>query len=50
MITPPRWRKEAVKTGVRVRELVLRDKLLTEKKLEKVLDPFAMTEPMKTEW
>ena len=39
--------KEAIKTGTPVRELILRDKLLTAEELDKILDPFAMTEPAK---
>jgi len=36
--------KEALKTGVQVKELVLRDELLTEEELEKILDPVSMTQ------
>ena len=39
--------KEAISTGTPVRELILRDKLLTPEQLDKILDPFAMTEPAK---
>ena len=37
--------KEAIGTGKSVRELLLRDKLLTHEELEIILDPFSMTEP-----
>ena len=37
--------KEAIKTGASVRELILRDKLLTEEELNIILDPYSMTEP-----
>lgn len=37
--------KEAIKTGASVRELILRDKLLTEQELDIILDPYSMTEP-----
>ena len=36
--------KEALKTGIQVKELVLRDELLTEEELEKILDPVSMTQ------
>lgn len=36
---------EAIETGQPVRDLVLRDKLLTEVQLDEILDAFAMTEP-----
>lgn len=36
---------EAIATGKPVRDLVLRDKLLTEAQLDEILDEFAMTEP-----
>ena len=35
--------KEALKTGTPVRELILRDKILNEEELDKVLDPIKMT-------
>jgi aspartate ammonia-lyase len=35
--------KEALKTGVPVRELILRDKILNEEELDKILDPYKMT-------
>ena len=35
--------KESLRTGVSVREIILRDKLLDKKELEKILDPVAMT-------
>ncbi len=37
--------KEAIETGASVRELILRDKLLTEEELNVILDPYSMTEP-----
>lgn len=37
--------KEAIATGASVRELILRDKLLTEEELNVILDPYSMTEP-----
>lgn len=37
--------KEAITTGASVRELILRDKLLTEEELNVILDPYSMTEP-----
>ena len=37
--------KEAIKTGKSVRELILRDKLLTGEQLDIILDPISMTEP-----
>jgi aspartate ammonia-lyase len=37
--------KEAIETGVSVRELLIRDKLLTNDELDIILNPFSMTEP-----
>ncbi len=37
--------KIAIETGQPVRELVLKEGLLTEAELNEILDPFAMTEP-----
>lgn len=37
--------KEAIRTGDSVRELILREHLLAEDELQRVLDPYAMTEP-----
>ena len=37
--------KEAIETGGNIRELILRDKLLTEAELDRILDPFSMTGP-----
>ncbi len=37
--------KEALATGVPLREIVLKKKLLTEKQLNEILDPYAMTTP-----
>ena len=39
--------KEALRTGISVREIILRDKILTEEELASVLDPVAMTEARK---
>jgi len=36
--------KESLKSGISVKELVLREEILTEEELEKILDPFAMTQ------
>jgi aspartate ammonia-lyase len=36
--------KEAIKTGASVKKLILRDKLLSEKELELILNPYEMTE------
>jgi len=43
--TAARIAREANLTGKPVRELILRDKLLTEKELDAILDPFEMTSP-----
>ena len=37
--------KESLKTGVSVREIILRDKIMTATELDALLDPRAMTEP-----
>ncbi len=37
--------KEAIQTGAAVRELILRDRLLTEEELNIILNPYSMTEP-----
>jgi len=37
--------KEALKTDVSVRSLILEKGIMTEERLNKILDPFAMTEP-----
>jgi aspartate ammonia-lyase len=37
--------KEALATGVPLREIVLKENLLTEKQLNEILDPYAMTTP-----
>ena len=37
--------KEAIRTGAPVRDLILRDHLLSEEELEVILDPYSMTEP-----
>lgn len=36
---------QAIKTGEPVREIAIREGLLTEEELDEILDPFAMTEP-----
>ena len=43
--TAARIAREANLTGKSVRELILRDKVLTPEQLEKILDPFEMTSP-----
>ena len=43
--TAARIAKEAIETGKPVRELILRDKLLTEKELDVILNPIEMTTP-----
>lgn len=43
--TAARIAREANVTGKPVRELILRDKLLTPEQLDAILDPFAMTRP-----
>lgn len=37
--------KEAIQTGASVRELILREKLLSEEELDRIMDPYSMTEP-----
>lgn len=37
--------KEAIDTGASVKDLILRDKLLTEEELDIILNPYSMTEP-----
>ena len=37
--------KEAIRTGKSVRELVIRDKLLTKEQLDIILNPVSMTDP-----
>lgn len=37
--------KEAIENNVSVRDLILRDKLLSEEELDVILDPYSMTEP-----
>src|SRR5699024_9448950 len=37
--------KEALETGLTVRDIVLRDKILSEVALNQILDPYEMTEP-----
>ena len=39
--------KESLKTGMSVRKIILRDELLTEEELARILDPYTMTEPRK---
>lgn len=43
--TATRIAKEALETGASIRELILRDKVLTEEQVDKILDPFEMTKP-----
>jgi aspartate ammonia-lyase len=43
--TAARIAREANLTGKPVRELVLRDKVLTKEQLDAILDPFEMTSP-----
>jgi aspartate ammonia-lyase len=43
--TAARIAREANLTGKSVRELILRDKVLTPEQLDKILDPFEMTSP-----
>ena len=40
--------KTSLKTGVPVRELVLKEGLLTEQQLNELLNPFKMTQPAAT--
>lgn len=37
--------KEAIQTGASVKKIILEHKLLTEEELDKILDPYSMTEP-----
>ena len=37
--------KQAIKTGESVRELILKEGLLTEAELNEIMDPVSMTEP-----
>ncbi len=37
--------KEAIKTGANVRDLILRDQLLTKEELDVIFDPYALSEP-----
>lgn len=37
--------KEALETGIPVREIILRDKILSEVAVDQILDPFEMTKP-----
>ena len=39
--------KESLRTGVPVREIILREKLMTAEELDRVLDPHRLTEPVK---
>jgi len=43
--TAARIAREANVTGKPVRELILRDKVLTQEQLDAILDPFEMTKP-----
>ena len=40
--------KEAIETGRPIQEIILREKLISEEALEKILNPYAMTEPGKS--
>ena len=50
---PPSWisegcgycKKKAIKTGESVRSLILKEKLMDEDELNRILDPIHMTEP-----
>ena len=37
--------KEALETGIPVRDIILRDKILSEVAVDQILDPFEMTKP-----
>lgn len=37
--------KEALETGISIREILLRDKVLTSDQIDRILDPFEMTKP-----
>ena len=37
--------KEAIATGASVKDVILEHKLLTPEEMEKILDPYSMTEP-----
>ena len=39
--------KEALATGVSVKEIILREKILSKEELDRVLDPYSMTTPQK---
>ena len=41
--------KESLKTGIRVRDLVIKENLLSEKELDTILDPYALTSPSRTD-
>jgi aspartate ammonia-lyase len=43
--TAARIAREAIVTGTPVRDIVLRDKILTAEQLDAILDPFEMTSP-----
>jgi aspartate ammonia-lyase len=43
--TAARIAREAILTGTPVRDLILRDKVLTRVQLDAILDPFEMTSP-----
>jgi aspartate ammonia-lyase len=43
--TAARIAREAIVSGTPVRELILRDNLLTREQLDSILDPFEMTSP-----
>src|SRR5699024_3267230 len=37
--------KEALETGVSIRDLILRDNILSEEEIDRILNPFEMTKP-----
>ena len=37
--------KEAIESGANVRDLILRDRLLNERELQVIFDPYALTKP-----
>ena len=39
------YAKEAIHTGVYVKDLILKEKLFSKEDLEQILDPYSMTEP-----
>lgn len=45
MRRPPRWPSGPSRPGAPVRRLILEEGLLDEAALDKILDPYSMTEP-----